>query len=155
MKKLLIALFATCGVLAPVAMQAAPASQLSRSAKTYGGFEPGYQFTLRVVDKDVEKIGGSVPNEIPDFDEGNKIKFTIGKKGQLTARDEVWLKLEDGGVSKNKYERIGSRPTKLTSYATIYKDKKGNPVKGKLVFRITSFDNIIPMSYEVTYRLKR
>ncbi|RYD18808.1 MAG: hypothetical protein EOP88_21305 [Verrucomicrobiaceae bacterium] len=154
MKKLLIALFATCSALAPVALQAAPVSQLSHSVKKYGGFESGYQFTLRVTDKDVDRVAGSVPNEIPNFREGDKVKFTIGKKGQLTARDSVFIKLEDSSRSKNKYERIGSRPTKLTSYATIYKGSKGQATGGKLIFRITSFDNFIPLSYQVTYRLK-
>lgn len=155
MKKLLIALFATCGVLAPLAIQAAPVSQLSYSGKKYGGFKPGDQFVLRVTDRDVEQVAGSVPNEIPNFREGDKVKFTIGKKGQLTARDGVWIKLEDGSRSKNKYERIGSRPTKLTSYATIYKGQKGKATGGKLIFRITSFDNFFPLPYEVTYRLKK
>ncbi|RYD18305.1 MAG: hypothetical protein EOP88_23030 [Verrucomicrobiaceae bacterium] len=155
MKKLLIALFATFGVLAPATILAAPVSQLSASVKKYGGFKPGHQFTLRVVDKDVDKIAGSVPNEIPNFKEGNKIEFTIGKKGELTARDGVWVKYDDGSKGKNRYQRTGSRPTKLTSHATIYKDKKGTPTSGKLVFNIVSFDNILPMPYEVTYRLKK
>ena len=155
MKNLLIALFATCGVLAPVAVQAAPVSQLSRSVKKYGGFKAGQQFTFRISDKDVEKITGSVPNEIPNFREGEKVKFTIGKKGQLTARDGVWIPLEDGHRYRKEYERIGRPPTKLTRYATIYKDWKGRPTQGKLVFRITSFDNFFPMPYEVTYRLRK
>lgn len=155
MKKLLIALCATCGVLAPAATQAAPASQLSRSVKKYGGFKPGYQFTLRVTDKDVDKVAGSLPGEIPNFREGDKIKFTIGKRGQLIARDEVWIPLEDGSRKGNDYERLGSRPTKLTSIAYIDKNGSGEPVKGEMTFRITSFKNFFPLTYQVTYELKK
>lgn len=155
MKNLLIALVTTCGILAPAAIQAAPVSQLSRSVKKYGGFKPGYQFTLRVTDKDVDKIGGDVPNEVPSFREGAKIKFTIGKKGQLMAREGVWIGFEDGSSDGNDYEKIGSNPTKLSSYAYIDKNGNGKAAKGELVFRITSFDNIIPMTYQVRYKLKK
>ncbi|RYD39483.1 MAG: hypothetical protein EOP85_15870 [Verrucomicrobiaceae bacterium] len=138
-----------------MAVQAAPVSQLSRSVKKYGGFKPGYKFTLRVTDKDVVKPFGDVPNEVPSFREGAKINFKIGPKGQLTAREGVWINFEDGSKDGNDYERIGSRPTKLTSYAYIDKNGSGKAAKGEMIFRITSFDNVLPVSYEVRYKLKK
>ncbi len=155
MKNLLIALFVTCGVLAPVAAQAAPASQLSRSTKKYGGFKPGMTFKLRVTDRDVDRIAGSVPGEIPDFKKGDVIKFTIGKKGQLMGRDGIWIKFDDGSKKGNDYVRYGSNPSKLTSIAYIDKNGAGEPVKGTMRFTITDFSNFFPLKYQVTYKLKK
>jgi hypothetical protein len=138
-----------------VSAHADPVSKTSHFAKRYGGFKPGDQFTLRVTDKDVIKTFGDVPNEVPSFREDAKIRFTIGKRGQLTAREGVYIPLEDGSGDGNRYERIGSNPTKLTSIAYIDKNGNGKAAKGKLTFTITSFDNIFPMRYQVIYTLKK
>lgn len=155
MRNLLTALFVTCAALVPATVQAAPASQISRSIKKYGDFKPGYQFTLRVTDRDVVKLGGSLPGEIPNFRKGDKIKFTIGDKGQLKGPDGLKIDFDDSSKKRNDYVKIGSNPLKLTSVGYISKDSNRKPVKGKITFTITSFDHFLPMKYLVTYTLKK
>lgn len=98
MKQILFAVGLLCATL-PV----------NASAKEYGDFTPGQTFTLTVVDKsskrytfwDTDKV--SVPGDVPNYAVGSKVKFTIGKRGQLTARDGLYLRYfyEDDG--KNYY----------------------------------------------------
>ncbi len=154
MKNILTLIIFCCGVTFPTAT-AAPVSKTSHFAKMYGGFTPGYKFTLRVTDKEIIRVAGDVPNEVPNFKEDTKIKFTIGKKGQLTAREKLYIPLENGSQDGNVYEKFGSNLTKLTSTAYIDKNGSGNPVKGKLTFTITSFDNIFPLRYQVIYTLRK
>ena len=84
MKQLLIRSIACCAVLLPLA---------EAGAKTYGGFKPGDKFTFTVNYRTSNKTVGTVTKEnvpvpagIPDFKLGSKVTFTIGPKGQLTAK---------------------------------------------------------------------
>lgn len=83
MKSLLIRSIACCAVLFPLVTQ----------AKTYGGFKPGDKFTFTVNYRASNKTVGTVTKEnvpvpagLPDFKLGKKVTFTIGPKGQLTAK---------------------------------------------------------------------
>lgn len=84
MKHLLLQTIACCAVLLPFTRA---------EAKTYGGFNPGDKFTLTVNYRISNKtVGGvtkekvPVPKGMPDFKLGKKVTFTIGPKGQLTAK---------------------------------------------------------------------
>lgn len=84
MKSLLIRFVACCAVLLPLARA---------EAKTYGGFKPGDKFTFTVNYRVSNKtVGGvtqtnvPVPAGMPDFKLGKKVTFTIGRKGQITAK---------------------------------------------------------------------
>ncbi|RYD48475.1 MAG: hypothetical protein EOP85_03450 [Verrucomicrobiaceae bacterium] len=155
MKNLLIALFVSSAALVPATVHSAPASQTSRSEKKYGGFKAGDKFTLRVTDVDIVKIGGKRPDDIPHFNKGDRIRFTIGKKGQLTGSKDIRLDFDDSTRKRNDYEKIRSNPTKLSGFGYINKTQAGNALRGKLTFTIVSFDNFFPTRYRVTYTLKR
>ena len=84
MKQLLLQTIACCAVLLPFSQA---------EAKTYGGLVPGQKFTFTVNYKTSSKTVGAVTKEdvavpagIPDFKPGSKVTFTVGPKGQLTAK---------------------------------------------------------------------
>lgn len=71
-----------------------PLSQV-HAATTYGGFAPGKTFSLTVKTRISKALVGfttkpktvAVPSGVPDYKVGQKITFTIGAKGQLTAKN--------------------------------------------------------------------
>src|SRR5687768_12317179 len=80
MKQLLLKAAICCAVLSPITSQAA----------TFGDFKPGQTFTLTVSSRSATKIVGSspptksaIPPNVPKFTVGQKVKFTIGAKGEL------------------------------------------------------------------------
>lgn len=84
MKQLLLQAIACCAVLLPFSQA---------DAKTYGGLKPGQTFTFTVNYKVSSKTVGlvtkqdvAVPAGVPNFKLGSKVTFTVGPKGQLTAK---------------------------------------------------------------------
>lgn len=149
----------TTSALLAAAALALPALPTMVSAKEYGDFKPGYTFTKRVIDVDTVRYsmwdtdeGVSIPGDVPNYRQGSRVKFTIGKKGHLTARDG--LKLE------YLYERNGRNyygdedfPDKFDSGSVR---KRDNDTAGKVRLKFVRID----WSWtgrevtEVTYTLK-
>ena len=123
-----------------------PLGQLQ--AKTFGGFAPKKTFTLTVTDKFVVKrlnSSGSiittdpVPKGIVKLLVDQRVKFTIGARGQLIAKGfEVPFK---GGTSRsdlNVYSNLSNKnpiiPPGNSSQCIFFKDSRGEPVGGQLKF---------------------
>ena len=77
MKTLITALVACCAALLPITQ----AQAAEPAAKKYGDFKPGDTFTLKVAS--VAPFG-TRPSNFHVFKKGQKVKFRIGSKGQLT-----------------------------------------------------------------------
>ena len=85
MKSFLLQAIACAAILFPA---------VNLDAKTFGGLKPGKTFTFTVNYRTSSKTTGTVttqnakiPDGIPKFKLGSKVTFTIGKKGELIAKD--------------------------------------------------------------------
>lgn len=152
MKSLLIRSIACCAVLLPLA---------TAQAKTYGGFKPGDTFNLKLDYRTSIKEVGSVvtdkqpiPAGIPKFKVGATVKFTIGKKGQLTAKGlsmpfkEVDAVIHPGDViylapPKNGYP--------FGDTGRLAKSAAGKPVSLGLDFAKTEITGGVTTTYHVYY----
>ena len=101
MKQLLLQTIACCAILLPF-------SQVE--AKTFGEFKPGKAFTLTVDQViSVKTVGftyntkAAIPAGVPKFKKGQKVKFKIGKKGQLTAKGLSIPYKSDAGTSNTYF----------------------------------------------------
>lgn len=157
MKHLFTSLIISCAALLPVAtVNATPVNKVtSFGAKTYGGFKAGYKFNLKVAEVTVIKTAGNVPKSIPKFKKGEKISFTIGAKGQLTAPKKVNIAFKGVSANINEYLTTGKDPMKLTSSGRIVKNPKGKPTEGVLNFNINTLSGFVPNSYQVSYTLEK
>lgn len=80
------------------------------AAKTFGGFTPGKTFTLTVkqvnstqsIGYKISKKNVPIPSGIPKFNVGTKVKFEIGRNGQLTSKG-ISLPFVSGGTGLNTY----------------------------------------------------
>lgn len=149
-----------------VALAAAllPLGQLQ--AKTFGGFAPKKTFTMKVATKFVAKTnlnGQSVVVPVPkgmlDLTVGQTVKFTIGAKGQLTAkRLEIPFKPRVTVEMANDYDNQPAKPTSQSfgnaTYGQIYKNSKGEPISGKLAFYKKEGKGLKEASFAVVYELK-
>lgn len=132
-------------------------------AKDYGGLKPGDTFTLKVKKVTSTKKTGyfgqetkaSVPGYVPKFRKGQKIRFKIGKKGQLTAKK---LKIDyahsdNKAIEYNTYkEKNGGKKT-FTKNAEL--TKKGKKITGgTLSFFNAKYGAGDPKFRTVIYELK-
>lgn len=131
MKKLLLQMIVCGAALLPL-------SQVH--AATYGGYAPGKKFTLTVKVKEAASLtlGGRpkkvpVPAGVPDFKVGQKVVFTIGAKGQLTAKGLSLPFKQDAG-NANVYYINPSRTHPQGDIAQIFKSETGKPLEGALTF---------------------
>jgi hypothetical protein len=123
-------------------------------AKLYGGFAPGKTFYLRVKEVTIIKTGGKVPKSIPSFAKQDKIKFTIGTKGELVGSfNGKTFKAKFIGVSANinEYLTASQDPFKLTTSARIAKNTSNKPISGVVTFNINTLSGVIPSSFQVSY----
>lgn len=154
MKKLFLPILLGCSALLPV-------SQLQAAETTFGDFTPGQTFTLTVTERFTSRTKGfkvtknvAVPNGIPDFKIGDKVKFTIGNKGQLKGPDFKITYRSDRG----RYNLYANRPTLETtqgSVATVYKNSANKPTRTAVTFDRLSFSGIIPVTTTVDYVFKK
>ena len=121
MKSLLLHAIACCAALLPIAQ----AQAVEPAAKKYGDFKPGDTFTMTV--SNATEIGQR-PSGFPQFKKGQKVKFTIGAKGQLTAPG-FSINFEPDGTSKNEnyYDNATASTTTLVHQAVVR--TKGTPPK--------------------------
>ena len=148
MKQLLLQTIACCAVLLPF-------SQLE--AKTYGGFKPGKTFTMTVEEKITAATIGTrvaknvpVPNGVPNFKKGQKVKFTIGAGGQLTAKGMSIPFKSDGG-SANVYNKVVTSGAPQADTGEVFKTATNKPTNVALMFSRTKIDGFNTSVTTVTY----
>lgn len=151
MKQLLLQTIACCAVLLPF-------SQLE--AKSYGGFKPGKTFTMKVTERITAKTVGTkvvknvpVPTGVPNYKKGQKVKFTIGAKGQLTAKGLSIPFKEDGGTA-NVYNKVVTTGAPKSDTGEVFKSSTNKPVNVALMFNRTKVDGFSTSVTTVTYVLE-
>ncbi|MES2921056.1 MAG: hypothetical protein V4819_05900 [Verrucomicrobiota bacterium] len=148
MRTLLTAIVVACGALLPLA-------PVQATAKTFGGFSVGKEFTLTVKSRISTKTVGTtikknvpVPTGWPDYKVGTKVKFTIGKGGRLTAKN---VSLPFKGVSGNQ-NLYGVEPSATGGKdGKIVKNTKGAPFAGDLFFVTRKFSLTGQTTNELSY----
>ncbi|MEO5716181.1 MAG: hypothetical protein ABIT37_22060 [Luteolibacter sp.] len=152
MKTLLLPIIVAAGTLIPV-------SHLN--AETFGGFETGKKFTLTVTDRTSTKTKGDnvtknapIPDGIPDFAEGQKVRFRIGAKGNLVGGEfNINFRRETGDVVIYSNNPTFSKPH--GDAATVTKNSNGKPVAATLTFYRFRFSGFIPVTNTVNYVFER
>lgn len=167
MKTLIAAIVVCLGTVLPNAnAQQADASPAAASAlfkKDYGGLNPGKQFSFKVEEAIIAKasLSGSqrikkAPKGMPNYKEGQKIKFKIGKNGELTGPG-FKMKLQKDGVSavQNVYTSgiDKKHPSTQPSVAIVYKNTDGKPIGVALNFYKVDVKGFKTTTYSVFYGL--
>lgn len=152
MKQLLLKTIACAAVLLPFSQA---------EAKTYGGFKPGKEFTFTVKEKISVKKGltgaatkTAVPSSVPNYNKGQKIKFKIGPKGQLTGPKNLSIPFKDDGGTANVYNYYKTGKNPMTNTGTVYKNLKNKPHGVALFFVRTSGSGFSMKTTTVTYTLE-
>lgn len=150
MNKLLIPIFAGAML---------PALSIQATAKTYGDFEPGQTFTLKVTDKESIRTENDdvdrdvpVPKDLPRFQIGDAITFSIGPKGALKGPGFT-IRYREDEDRLNLYSNNPSGSASKGDTATIRKGSKGKPTKGTLVFYKYRFSGFKLITNSVTYKV--
>lgn len=138
-----------------------PVSQLE--ARNYGGFKPGQTFNKKVskvisakTDLSGKTTRAAIPKTVPKLKKGQRIKFKIGKRGQLALpnRYKTQIKFESDGGNQNVYaNRPTAKSTKIDT-ANVYKNAKGRPMNVVLGFVRITGTGLKMESRSVTYELK-
>ncbi len=169
MKTLFAAIVVCFGTLLPHAhaqqADAAPAAAPAqfKNKKNYGGLNPGKKFSFKVEDAILAKAAltgtqkiKKAPKGIPNYKKGKKIKFKIGKNGELTGPG-FKMKLQKGGVSSisNTYTSgINKKsPSTQPSVAIVYKNADGKPTAVALNFYKVDIKGFKTTTYSVFYGL--
>ncbi len=129
--------------------------------QSYGDFRPGFTFDMILERKATTRTNGDntktdvpVPSGIPRFKEGEVVKFTIGRTGQLKGPD-FSIKFIADGSKANAYSDI-DKGSPATEQATIYKDAgKNHPTGGVLIFRKVTQSASGPVVTKVRYIFTR
>lgn len=167
MKTLFAAIVVCFGTLLPHAhaqqVDTAPAAATQFKKGNFGGLNPGKKFSFNVEEAIFAKasLTGSgkikkAPKGIPNYKKGQKIKFTIGKKGELIGPG-FKMNLMKGGVSavSNAYSSgVNKKSSNLTpNVAIVYKNSKGKPTAVALNFYKIDIKGFQTTTYTVTYAL--
>lgn len=141
--------------------QAAPAGKsIEFAGKRYGDFAPGKKFTFTVREVICAKAtltGGSrkapVPQGVPKFRKGQKVKFAIGSKGELKGPGFA-IKFEADGVTSNVYVNRPKKGSKIQAdTASVFKDSANKPTAVALTFFKTKGSGFGTEIYSVYYTL--
>jgi hypothetical protein len=155
MKQLLTKIIACAAILLPISAGATTYEPFR--AKTYGGWEPGKTFTFTVKTRTIAKgsLNGvktsKVPKGIPSFKKGDKIKFVIGKKGQLTVPKKFSLPFKADGGTVNEYYIAPDKDRPQGDIGQIYKNSKDKPLGGFLTFSKFVYEGFNTTAYLVNY----
>ena len=157
MKTLLKLSFCVVALLPFTQVQAGPGA-----GKLYGDFAAGKQFTLTVTDVTVGKaslsggtVSAKVPSGVPNFKEGNKVKFKIGKKGELTGKGFSIAFVTGSGVSNAYADKVKSGSFTLPDIAIVYKNSTTLQPEGvALTFLKVTGSGFNTTTYTVTYTLE-
>jgi hypothetical protein len=150
MKKLLLQAIACAAVLLPLSQAQA------------GNFPKGTTFTMTVTEKVSSKVVGfqifnkaAVPKGIPNFKVGQKVKFTIGPKGQLMIKQEgVSLPFKQDGGSANVYYIVPTRKKPSGDIGEVFKDTTGKPTGTALSFFKFKYSGMTTTTNTVVYTLE-
>ena len=144
MKTLLLKAIVCCAAILPISQ--------AQAGKLFGEFAPGKTFTLTVTEVVSVKgsLGGvskkaAVPAGIPKFTKGQKVKFTIGAKGQLTGNGFSIPFETDGGTS-NAYVTLPTATKTMADIGTVYKTETNRPSGAALSFfkvRMEGFNSTV------------
>ena len=158
MRTLIIKTIACCAALLPFTqVQAAPAGK-----KLYGDFGAGKKFSFTVTDVTVAKAsltGGTVkakvPSGVPNFKKGQKVKFTIGGKGQLTGPGFSIPFVSGSGVSNAYADKVKKGSTQLPDIGIVYKNGTTLRPEGvALTFLKVTGSGFSTTTYSVNYTLE-
>lgn len=155
MHQLTLSLLIACASLLPIAS----AEAAGPVGKTYGNFAPETRFALTVVKRVTTRTKGrdvdrnvSIPKELPGFREGRRIRFTIGKHGQLTGPG-FSIDFRKGKRSANVYAEASTKSLSKGAAATVV--KAGDIPTGAVIsFYKAGFYHWRPVTYSVTYFLE-
>jgi len=128
-------------------------------SKTFGGFKPGAKFTLKVTKIESTKLEMFVtkkcpiPKGVPNFKKGQKVTFTVGKKGEWTGPGINLAFVEDNGPSNNYVDRKSKNFN--ADEADVYKDTANKAVGAELFLHKEEHGGLgsIPVVYTVKYLL--
>jgi hypothetical protein len=155
MKKILLQTIVGCSALLSFGLAQAASGPVG---KTYGGFAPGKTFTFTVTQKTSTKTTGltvikkaAVPNGIPNYAKGQQVKFTIGDRGQLTAKGFSMKFKSDGGTA-NAYATTST--TTQPNVGLVHKNLKNRPTGVSLSFFKVSISGFTVSTNAVYYTLE-
>lgn len=155
MKHLLAKAVACAAILLPLTAGATTYEPFQ--AKTYGGWAPGKEFTFTIKSRTIAKgsLDGvkatKVPKGIPSFKKGDKIKFVIGKKGQLTVPKKFSLPFKADAGSANEYYIAPDADRPQGDIGQVFKTSKGKPIGGFLTFSKFVYAGMDTATYLVNY----
>lgn len=151
MKQLLLHTIACCAVLLPFSQA---------EAKSFGGFSPGKTFTFTVKVKTVTKTTGftvkenaPVPDGVPNFKKGEKVTFTVGAKGQLTAKGMSIPFKKDGNIVNTYITNVTSSNPRV-DLGHVYKTRSDKPTGVGLSFTRTKGSGLNTSVTAVAYALE-
>lgn len=127
--------------------------------KSFGGFAAGSKYTLTVTKVESTKLEMfvskkcPVPAGVPNFKKGQKVKFTVGKKGEWTGPGINLSYVSNDGPSNNYVDRKSKNFN--ADEADVYKDTANKAVGAKLFLYKEVHGGLgsIPVVYTVTYVL--
>ena len=156
MKHLLAKAVACAAILLPLTAGATTHTPFHK--KTYGGWAPGKTFEFKITSRVIAKgslDGGAkvskVPPGIPSFKKGDKIKFVIGKRGQLTVPKKFSMPFKIDGGTVNEYYITPTQESPQGDIGQVYKNSKGKPLGGFLTFSKFVIDGFDTTTYLVNY----
>lgn len=153
MKKHLLPILAGCAALVPLIPSQA-------DGQTFGGFAPGKIFRLTVTERSSvrtrwfdTKENVPVPDGIPDFQEGQTVRFKIGLRGQLKGPGFAIRYRR----SENRVNFYSNNPTVSSPQgdaARVSKTRSKEPKSATLIFYKLRFSGIVPITNSVRYELE-
>ena len=130
-------------------------------ARPFGSFEPQKRFKLTVTKvTSVKRIGSTVeagvaiPAGIPSYRLAERVKFTIGNRGELKARG-LNIAFKNGNPNANNYLNpiTASRPD--VQGAGIFKSATGQPASMIINYQKSEVTGSSVTIYNVSYQLKK
>lgn len=136
MKTIPLQMLLVCSSLLPITqLQAA-----GPAGKKFGGLTAGKKFTLTVQEATSSQTRGTkvnhkapIPDGIPKFTKGQKIKFAIGNKGELKGPGFSIAYLSSS-ANANSYAKLPSSKTVSPNGAAVFKSSTGQPVGATMTF---------------------
>ena len=115
---------------------------------------------MKVTEKITAKIIGTkvvknvpVPAGVPNYKKGQKVKFTIGAKGQLIAPGLSIPFKEDGGTV-NVYNKVVTTGAPKSDTGEVFKTSTNKPINVALMFNRTTVSMTGATVTTVTYTLE-
>jgi hypothetical protein len=136
-------------------------SAVSLEAKTFGGFEVGDSFTLRVSRVTSTKqtgytgspITNPIPSGIPRFGRGSLVRFQIGARGVLKAKG-ISIPLAHFSRTMNEYNLYRPGATLSTTRNAEVTKRNNDATGATLSFFITDNSGAEPVFYTIVYTLR-